>query len=141
MRLIAKNRNAYFNYEILESINAGVVLKGSEVKSIAKNGMDLSESYVTIRNGEAFLLNAHIAHYQSGFFDHEPRQTRQLLLNKQEILKFEHEAKVKKLQIIPIKVFFVNSLIKIEIALARPKKIHDKRETIKKRDLDRLNRN
>lgn len=141
MRLISKNRNAHFNYEILEILNVGVVLKGSEVKSIARNGMDLSESYVTIRNGEAFLLNAHISHYQTGFFDHEPRRTRQLLMHKQEILKFEHEAKAKKLQIIPVRAFFFNSLVKIEIGLARPKKIHDKREAIKKRDLDRLNRN
>ena len=120
-------------------MECGIELKGSEIKSIRKNGASLHDSYVIIRNEEAFILNMNIAPYEQGnMFNHEPNRTRKLLLHKNEIIKIEKKAKEKVMTIVPTKVYLKNGKVKIEIALAKGKKLYDKRETIKKRDDERM---
>ena len=138
IKIISKNSKAYYNYFILETYEAGIVLKGPEIKSLRSNGISLNESYVTFKDGEVFLLNAHIAHYhEANIFNHEEKRTRKLLLHKNEIIKLKKKAEEKSLTIIPTKAYFKGSHVKIEIALARGKKLFDKRQTIKERDLKR----
>ncbi len=138
VKIISKNNKAYYNYFILETYEAGIVLTGSEIKAIRQSGLSLDESYVTFKNAEVFLLNAHIAQYhEANIFNHEPKRTRKLLLHKKEIFKLKKKAEEKSLTIIPTKAYFKGSHVKIEIALSRGKKLFDKRQTIKERDLQR----
>ena len=135
---IATNKKARFNYEITDTITAGIVLEGSEVKSIRSGHISLGESFVFIRDGEIFLKNAYIKPYEnSGSYTPDSHRTRKLLLNKKEILKLKHKMEAGGYSIVPLKVFFKNNLVKVEIGLGRGKKLYDKRETIKKRTIER----
>lgn len=139
---LAQNRKARHDYEILETYEAGLVLKGTEIKSIRQGKMNLADGYVSIRNGEAWLKNVHISVYEQGnIFNHDPLRDRKLLLHKREIYKLQEEVKQKQLTIVPLKVYLVRGRAKVLIGLARGKKQYDKRHSLKeeqmKRDIDR----
>ncbi len=139
MRIVATNKKAFHNYEILESFEAGVSLLGSEVKSIREGRISLKESYAEVRGGEVFLLNSHISLYEAANrFNHEPRRERKLLLHRQEIKRLTGKIKEKGLTLVPTRVFFNDKgRVKLEIALAKGKKAYQKREAIKERDRER----
>jgi SsrA-binding protein len=144
-KVLVKNSKAFFDYFLDDFLEAGLVLTGTEIKSLRDGGGSLSDSYVILRNEEIFLLNMHIAPYKSGnLFNHEPLRTRKLLLNKKEILKYAKAVKEKGLTIVPTKIYLLRGRAKIEIALAKGKKNYDKREAIKAKDqarkLDRVNK-
>lgn len=139
LKIISKNKKAYFNYELLEKIEAGMVLTGAEIKSIRLGEVSLQDSYVTFSNNEAYIVNMNISTYKfSSIFVVEPLRERKLLLNAREIKKLQQEQKLKNLTVIPIMVY-LNSAgrAKLEVALARGKKLHDKRDTIKNREAQR----
>ncbi len=139
VKILVKNSKAYFNYFLDDFLECGIELKGSEIKSLRKNGASLTDAYVVIRNGEAFLLNMHISPYEAGnIFNHDPDRTRKLLLHKKEIMKLSQKAQEKVLNIIPTKVYLKNGKAKIEIALGKGKKKYDKRQVIKERDDKRM---
>ena len=132
------NRKAKFEYEILDKFEAGIVLTGTEIKSIRNGNANIKDSYAIIKNGEVFLLNMFISEYKEGnIFNHEETRTRKLLLHKNEIRKINDKIKIKGLTIVPLKVYFVRGKAKVEIAIARGKHTYDKKETIKQRDIDR----
>lgn len=135
-RIISDNRKARYLYEFLEIYNAGIELLGTEVKSIRAGRVSMQDGYALIRNGEAWLLNVHIAPYDSAgsFFNHEAKRTRRLLLHRQEINQLIGQVEQKGLTLVPTKMYFKNGRVKVDIALARGKKLHDKREDIKRRD-------
>lgn len=135
-KLIADNRQARYLYEILETYEAGIELLGTEVKSIREGKVNLKDGYVLVRNGQALLTNVHISPYTrvSEYFNHEPRRDRRLLLHKQEINKLIGSVEQKGLTVIPLKMYFKSGWIKVSIGLAKGKKIHDKRESVKRRD-------
>lgn len=138
MKLVADNKKARFDFEILETYEAGVVLRGSEVKSIRKGSVNLKDAYVSFIGDEAFLQNAHISVYQaSSYNNHEPERLRKLLLNRNELNKIIAKTRERGLSCIPLKIYFKEGRIKLEIALCKGKKSHDKRDAIKKRDVDR----
>ena len=130
------NRKAKFNYEFLESYKAGMVLTGTEIKSVKEGKVNLGDSFCYFRQGELWLKNLHISEYKNGSYaNHEPLRLRKLLLSKKEMRKLEGKIKEKGLTIIPYKIFFSErGLAKIEIVLAKGKKSFDKRESIKERD-------
>jgi len=137
--VLAKNKKAYFDYEILDKIEAGLVLSGQEVKS-AKNGqVNLKGSYVNFEKDEAFLVKMHISKYkQAGNLpDYDPEQSRKLLLRKQQLINIKSKSLEKGLTIVPLIVYTKGRLIKVEIGVAKGKKNYDKRDKIKKRDQDR----
>lgn len=132
------NRKAYHDYFILEEYEAGIVLTGTEIKSIRENGANIKDSYAIIKNGEAFLLNMHISHYNHGnIFNHEETRTRKLLLNKKEISKMRDAVSLNGNTLIPLKAYFKYGNLKILIGICKGKKNYDKRETIKERDIKR----
>ena len=135
VKVISNNKKAYFLYEIIETYEAGVQLTGTEVKSLREGRVNLRDGFAQIRNGEAWLLNVHISPYQASgaYFNHEPRRTRKLLLNRREISKLTGSIEQKGLTLVPLKMYFKGNWVKISIGLGRGKKIHDKRETIKRR--------
>ncbi|HIS12268.1 MAG TPA: SsrA-binding protein SmpB [Candidatus Onthocola stercoravium] len=136
-----KNKKAYFNYFIEDEIEAGLVLVGTEIKSVRKGSIDISDSYIRIKNNEAYIINMFIEKYDSGsIFNHDPSRERKLLLHKKEIKKLLEKVKKEGYSIIPLKVYIKEGKAKILIGVARGKKLYDKRENIKKRDLERLNR-
>lgn len=133
-----KNRKATFDYEIEDVYEAGIVLKGTEIKSIREGKANLKDSYAIIKNGEAFILNMHISHYDKGnIFNHEETRTRKLLLNKKEIYKLRDSIERDGYTLIPLKLYFKGNRAKISIGVARGKKNYDKRESIKKKDMNR----
>lgn len=133
-----KNKKAYFDYFIEKELEAGIVLKGTEIKSIRKGGVDLKDSFVIIKNDEAFILNMYISKYESGNrFNHDERRTRKLLLHKKEILKLKDKSQKEGYTIIPLKLYLKNGKAKLIIALAKGKHLYDKRVAIKERDLER----
>jgi len=137
-RLIATNRRAYHDYFVEETLEAGVALVGSEIKSVRAGQVQLGDSYVTIRDGEAWLIGAHIAGYsQASYQDHDPRRDRKLLLHRQEIKRWRIKAEQRGYTIVPLKVYLKDNRAKVEIGLARGKHTYDKRETIAKRDSER----
>ncbi len=136
MKIIAQNKKAYHDYFIEETYEAGIQLKGSEIKSIRLGKVNLSDSYVTFRNSEAFLLNMHVAKYeQANIFNHDETRTRKLLMHKNEIIKLFTQTKLKGLSVIPLKVYLKEGLCKVEIGLVRGKKDYDKRQTLKEKDM------
>lgn len=139
MKVMATNRKAYFNYEILESLEAGISLVGSEVKSIREGRVSLKESYAEIKGGEVFLLNCHISPYEaSNRFNHEPRRERKLLLHRRQIKRLTGKVREKGLTLVPTKIMINNKgKIKIEISLAKGKREYQKREAIRERDRER----
>lgn len=135
--IIADNRKARFDYEIIETFEAGLVLTGSEVKSIRAKQVQLKDSYVSFVQDEAFLQNAHISEYQaSSYNNHTPERMRKLLLHRDEIDKIFSALRERGLTCVPLKMFFKNGYVKVDIALVKGRKTHDKREAIKKRDVN-----
>ena len=136
--IVIENRKARHDYHIEDLVTCGIVLTGTEVKSIRAGKAQLKDSFAKIENGEAWLYNCHISPYQYGNrFNHNPLRRRKLLLKKKEILKLYGKTKEKNLVLIPLKIFFSNNWAKLELALAKSKKIYDKREAIKKKELQR----
>ena len=137
-KVVATNREAYHNFHILETLECGVALTGTEVKSIREGRCNLKDSYGQIRQGEAWLLNAHISPYSHGNREnHEPTRTRKLLLHRKEIDKLAGKAQEKGLTLVPTKMYLKNGRVKLELAVAKGKKLYDKRETEKRREADR----
>lgn len=139
MKIIAKNRKAYHDYFIEDTFEAGIALMGTEIKSVRKGNVNVKDSFVRIKDNEAFLENMHISPYEQGNrFNHEPLRTRKLLLHKKEILKISHTLKAGGLTIVPTKLYFSRgSKVKVEIGIARGKKLYDKRQDLKARDAKR----
>ncbi len=138
VKVVAKNRKAGRDFFLLENFEAGLVLKGSEIKSVRAGQMSIAEAYVRIDGNEAWLVDAHIAPYdQANIYNHDPRRTRKLLLHRKEIRKLWESVRQRGMTIIPTKVYLKDGLAKVEIALAKGKKQYDKRQTIAKRDAQR----
>jgi SsrA-binding protein len=138
-KLVAENRRARFNYDIEEKLEAGIALKGSEVKSLRAGKANIAESYASDERGELYLINAHIAEYSSAARDgHAPTRPRKLLLHAREIARFLGAIQRHGMTVVPLKLYFnARGIAKVELGLAKGKKLHDKRETEKKRDWDR----
>ena len=134
-KLIAKNPVAYHNYTINDKLEAGIVLTGTEIKSIRVGKVNLKDSYVTIKNGEAFIFGMHISPYEHGnIFNKDPLRTRKLLLKRKEINKLLGLISQKGMTIVPIQLYFKNSFVKLEIGIGKGKKLYDKRDDIAKKD-------
>lgn len=132
------NRKANYDYEIYETLEAGIVLTGTEIKSIRNGAANLKDSYAIIRDGEIYILNMHISQYEEGnIFNHDETRTRKLLLHKKEIFKLRDKLNLQGLTIVPLKLYFKKSRAKLLIGLAKGKKTYDKRESIKERDIKR----
>ena len=132
------NRKANYDYEIINTIECGIVLTGTEIKSIRNGNANLKDSYAIIKNGEVFLLGMHISEYEQGnIFNHDEKRTRKLLLHKKEILKLNNRVTLDGNTLVPIKLYFKKNKAKILLGLAKGKKNYDKRETIKQRDINR----
>ncbi len=141
VKLVASNREAFFNYFIRDTYEAGLELVGTEVKALREGRVNLKDAYVTIRNGEAWLLDAYISPYSHGNrYNHDPRRTRRLLLHKREIARLATATQERGLTIVPTKLYFKRGRAKVEIATAKGKKTYDKRETERRRDLERETR-
>jgi SsrA-binding protein len=137
IKIITENKKARFDFVILDTYEAGLVLTGSEVKSLRDNQANLKDSYISFKGEEAFLQNAHIAEYSKGsYFNHDPQRLRKLLLHKDELKKIFASIREKGLSCIPLKLYFKRGKAKVEIALAKGKNRGDKRESIKKRDVN-----
>ncbi|MCY6381465.1 SsrA-binding protein SmpB [Hoeflea prorocentri] len=138
-RNVAENRKARFNYEIVETFEAGLVLTGTEVKSLREGKANIAESYATEEGGEIWLINSYLPEYlQANRFNHETRRRRKLLLNKREVRKLIGAVQREGMSLVPLRIYFNDrGRAKLEIALAKGKKVHDKRETEKKRDWER----
>jgi len=137
-KIVCRNREAARHYELEDRFEAGMVLLGTEVKSLREGKSQLKDSYCDFKNTELFLIGAHIAPYaMSKFFNHPPERPRKLLLRKPELKKLYSRVAERGYTIVPLKIYFKNGLAKLEIALARGKKLYDRREDIKKRDLER----
>ena len=140
-QLIADNRKAGYDYHLLETFEAGIVLAGTEVKAIREGGVNLRESYCRLEGGEAYLLGAHISQYShGGSASHDPTRPRKLLLKREELNKLLGKTTERGLTIVPLRMYFKNGRIKLAISLARGKKSYDKRETIKRREAERETR-
>lgn len=139
IKIVADNRRARYDYEIIDTFEAGIELIGSEVKSLRQGRTNLGESYAAVKGGELFLINSNIPEYrEANRFNHEPKRPRKLLLHKKEIAKLSNGVQREGLTIVPLKMFFnPRGRCKVDIALARGKKVHDKRETIKERSWNR----
>ncbi len=138
MKIVASNKFAHFNYFVLDTFEAGIALNGSEIKSIRQNGMTLNESFVLIKNNQVFLKNSFIKPYQSlNNFSPKPDRDRVLLLNKNEILKLKQKVEQKGLTIVPIKAYLKDELLKIEIGLCQGKKLFNKKDDKKEKDIKR----
>ncbi len=138
---ILKNRSAYFEYHISDTFEAGIVLQGTEVKSIMVGRIQLKESYVTIKEGEVWLFNAHISPYSHGNREnHDPLRTRKLLLHRREITRLEKEIMQKGMTLVVTQIYWKNGRIKFEIGVAKGKKLYDKRETLKGRTIEKETR-
>ena len=135
-KLIQKNKKAYFNYEILEELECGMSLQGTEVKSIRDGKCSFSDSYVQIKKGELILTGFLIQPYSHGnIFNHEPSRDRKLLAHRMEIKKFQRKVNEKGFTIVPLEIYLKGNLVKIKIALARGKNVRDKKEAIKEKDM------
>lgn len=140
-RSVADNRKARFDYHILEEFEAGLVLLGTEIKAIREGKVNLRESYCRLEDGEAYLVGANIGQYShSGSAAHDPLRRRKLLLHRQELSKLLGRTTTRGLTIVPVRLYFKNGRAKVTVALARGKRMYDKRETIRKREADRETR-
>lgn len=138
IKTVATNRKAYHDYHIGESIEAGIALTGTEIKSIRAGKVSLNDAYVRPENGELWLLNAHIARYEAGGpFGHEPTRPRKLLLHRKEIASFSSQVAEKGLTLVPLRLYLKDSIAKVEVALAKGKRLYDKREAIARREVER----
>ena len=137
-KLIAKNPNAYHNYEIIEKIEAGIVLTGTEIKSIRKGKVNLKDSFANIKNGECFVIGMHISPYEFGnIYNKDPLRDRKLLLNRSEINKLIGKVQTKGYSLVPISLYFKGNLVKLELGIGKGKKLYDKRQDIAKKDAQR----
>ncbi len=135
IKVVTTNKKASFNYFLSNFLEVGIELTGTEIKSIKLHNVSLSDSYIVFKNGEAFILNMNICVYEKGtIYNHDPLRTRRLLMHKNEILKFEQKTIKEGYTVVPTKLYIKKGLAKLEIALAKGKKLYDKRETIKERD-------
>lgn len=138
MKVVATNKDAFHNYFVIESFESGVKLEGCEVKSVRGGEVNLKDSYVAVSGGELFLRNAYIKAYDKGSFSNvESRRDRKLLMSKKEIERLGSKIQEKGLTIVPLKIYFKSALVKVEIGLVKGKQLHDKRETIRRKDLER----
>ncbi len=138
IKIIAQNKKAAFNYFLSDFTECGIELKGTEIKSLRVNGATIGDSYIVIRNGNAEIINMYIKPYEQGnLFNHDPLRSRRLLLHKKEIKWFEIKIKQGGFTVVPTKIYLRGGKAKVEIALAKGKKLYDKRETIKERDIKR----
>jgi SsrA-binding protein len=135
-KIVADNRQARYLYEILETFEAGIVLVGTEIKSIRAGKLNLRDGFALLRNGEMFLMNVHVSPHStaSQLFNHEPRRTRKLLLHSKEIRKLKDQVEQQGLTLVPLKMYLKRGIVKVDMALVRGKKLHDKREDSKRRD-------
>ena len=132
------NRKASFNYFIQEEIECGIVLTGTEIKSIREGKANIKDSYAIIKNNECFLLNMHITKYKEGnIFNHEENRTRKLLLHRKEILKLKNSLELEGLTLIPLKLYFKGNKLKVSLGICKGKKLYDKRESLKEKDQNR----
>ena len=137
-KIIAKNPVAYHNYAINDKLEAGIVLSGTEIKSIRLGKVNLKDSYVNIRNGEAYIYGMHISPYEHGnIFNKDPLRTRKLLLTKREINKLIGYINQKGMSLVPIQLYFKNNFVKLELGIGKGKKLYDKREDMAKKDAER----
>ncbi|HOP62581.1 MAG TPA: SsrA-binding protein SmpB [Spirochaetota bacterium] len=135
---IIRNKKARFEYEILDTFEAGIVLKGTEVKSVRQKNVNIQESYARIKNGEVFLVGMNISPYDKGNrFNHDPLRERKLLLHKQEIKRLTGKLAERGFTLVPLRMYMKNGKVKVELGLARGKNVHDKRKTIQERDMKR----
>ncbi|RHM59162.1 MULTISPECIES: SsrA-binding protein SmpB [Coprobacillaceae] len=139
MKIVSNNKKAYHDYFILDTYEAGIELKGTEIKSVRQNQVNLKDSFVRVKNNEVFVENMHISPYDHGnIFNHDPKRTRKLLLHKKEILKITNKLKEGGLTVVPTKLYFnKSSKVKLEIAIAKGKKLYDKRNDLKEKDAKR----
>ncbi|MBM4128736.1 MAG: SsrA-binding protein SmpB [Nitrospira sp.] len=138
MKVVCQNRKAYHDYHIEDTLEAGIALVGTEVKSLREGRANLKDSYVIVKDSEVFLLNAHIGPYSHGnIMNHDPLRTRKLLLNRKETDRLKGKVSIKGFTIIPLKIYFKGPFAKVEIGLARGKRLFEKRETIKEREAKR----
>jgi len=138
IKTVATNRKAYHNYHIGDSVEAGIALTGTEIKSIREGRISLGDAYVRPEAGELWLLNAHIARYEAGsYLSHEPKRPRKLLLHRKQIDSLASQVAEKGLTLVPVKLYLKDSLAKVAVALAKGKKLYDKRETIARREVER----
>lgn len=136
--LIAQNRKARYEYTIIDTVEAGIVLTGTEIKSIRAGRINLKDGYASIRNGEIFLNNVHIAQYEQGnVFNHDPIRSRKLLMHRKQINRLIGETKTAGVTLVPLKVYLKNGYAKVLIGLAKGKKKYDKRESLKRKDQQR----
>lgn len=137
-KLIASNKKALHDYFVLQKLEAGIELTGTEVKSLRDGRANLKDSYITFKSGEAFLFGTHISPYTHGNREnHDPERTRRLLLHRREIEKLETQVVEKGLTVVPLRLYFKGNRVKVELAVVRGKKLYDKRETEKRREADR----
>ena len=137
-KVLAQNRKASHDYIILDTIEAGMVLTGTEIKSVRKAKINLKDGYASIRNGEVFLQNVHISPFEQGnIFNHDPLRTRKLLLHKKQIKYLIEETKTTGVTLVPLKVYLKNGVAKVLIGLAKGKKSYDKRDALKQKDMKR----
>lgn len=135
---IARNKRARFDYHLLETFEAGIVLSGTEVKSLRNGKANITDAYGIVRDGEIFLLNAHISPYEKGgYVNHEPTRSRKLLLHRREIRRLIGSVERQGLTLVPLELYFKDGKAKVALALAKGKKLHDKRDTEKQRDAER----
>ena len=138
IKTVATNRKAYHNYHIQDSVEAGIVLTGTEIKSIRAGRVNLGDAYVRPEEGELWLMNAHIARYEAGsYLSHEPMRPRKLLLHRKEINALASKILEKGFTLVPIRLYIKDSLAKVEVALAKGKRLYDKRESIMRRETER----
>lgn len=138
MKVVCSNKKANFEYFILEKFEAGIKLTGTEIKSIRAGKCNMNDAYVILRNNRPYLVNMHISKYENGnIFNHDEDRTRELLLHKNEAVKLATKVKLEGLSIVALRAYFVDALLKVEIALCRGKKLSDKRETLKEKDSKR----
>ncbi len=138
IKIVCQNKKAYADYDIEETVEAGIVLTGTEVKALREGRANIKDSYVIIKDGEAFLLNCHISPYSHGnIFNHDPVRTRKLLLHKKEIQRLAGKIQQKGYALVPLKIYFKGPYAKVEIAIARGRKKYEKRDIIKKKEAQR----
>lgn len=138
MKIVATNRKAFHNYNVQESLEAGIALTGTEIKSIRAGRVNLADAYIKPEAGELWLLNAHIARYEAGsYMSHEPLRPRRLLMHRKEIKMLASQVAEKGLTLVPLRLYLKDSLAKVDIALAKGKRLYDKRETLMRRETDR----
>lgn len=137
-KLIAQNKKARHDYSVVDTMEAGIVLQGTEIKSIRNGRINLKDGFARVRNGEVYLYNVHISPYDQGnLFNHDPTRTRKLLLHKKQIAKLTSETKTTGITLVPLKVYIKNGFAKVLIGIAKGKKTYDKREDLKRKEIDR----